>query len=140
MCALLVAKERDMTSSYADIVAVLGEYFEGLYRSDVEMLRRVFHPLALYACATDGSLLTLKMDAYFAMVAQRPSPFSRSDARTDQVLSIEFVGPVTALAKVKCSIRPKHFTDLLTLVAIDGRWQIISKVFHYELESASVTP
>jgi hypothetical protein len=32
-------------------------------------------------------------------------------------------------------IRPKHFTDLLTLVHVDGRWQIISKVFHYELEA-----
>jgi len=28
---------------------------------------------------------------------------------------------------------PKFFTDLLTLIFVDGRWQIISKVFHFDL-------
>jgi hypothetical protein len=32
-------------------------------------------------------------------------------------------------------IGPKHFTDLLTLVHVDGRWQIIAKVFHFELDT-----
>lgn len=74
------------------------------------------------------------MDEYFPIVDQRPSPASRKEGRTDRILSIEFAGPVTALARVECSIRPKHFTDLLTLIRVDGRWQIIAKVFHYELE------
>ncbi len=123
-----------MTPPFDAITSVLNNYFEGLYRSDTQILRQVFHPAALYACATDGSLLTLGMDAYFPIVDKRPSPASRGDARTDQIIAIEFAGPVTALARVVCSIKPKHFTDLLTLVLIDGRWQIISKVFHYELE------
>ncbi len=36
---------------------------------------------------------------------------------------------------IGCSILPKHFIDLLTLIHTDGRWQVISKVFHYELEA-----
>lgn len=52
---------------------------------------------------------------------------------TDRVLSIELVGPVTALARLRCSIAPKHFIDLLTLLWLDGRWQIVSKVFHYDI-------
>ena len=40
------------------------------------------------------------------------------------MLSIELVGPVTALARLQCSIAPKHFIDLLTLLWLDGRWQI----------------
>ncbi len=123
-----------MTSPFDAVITVLKDYFEGLYRSDTQILRRVFHPAALYASATDGALLTLRMDEYFPMVDQRPSPASRGEHRTDRILAIEFAGPVTALARVECSIRPKHFTDLLTLIRVDGRWQIISKVFHYELE------
>jgi Putative lumazine-binding len=115
------------------ITSVLEDYFEGLYRSDTKILKRVFHPAAIYACATDGTLLTLRMDEYFPIVDKRVSPASRGDARTDRIVSIEFAGPVTALARVECSILPKHFTDLLTLIFVDGRWQIISKVFHYEL-------
>jgi hypothetical protein len=75
----------------------------------------------------------MSMPEYFAMVDARPSPASRGELRTDSVVSIDFAGPVTALARVECSIGPKHFTDLLTLVHVDGRWQIIAKVFHFEL-------
>ncbi len=124
-----------MESPFDAVIAVLKDYFEGLYRSDTQILRRVFHPAALYASATDGVLLTLRMDEYFPIVDQRPSPASRGEGRTDRILAIEFVGPVTALARVECSILPKHFTDLLTLILVDGRWQIISKVFHFELAS-----
>lgn len=42
---------------------------------------------------------------------------------------------MTAFAKLQCSIPPKHFIDLLTLVMLEGRWQIVAKVFHYKLES-----
>lgn len=125
-----------MTTAFGEIEAVLASYFEGLYRSDTGILARVFHPAALYACATGGTLLTLRMDEYFPIVDKRPSPASRNDVRTDRILSIELVGPVTALARVQCSIAPKHFTDLLTLLFVEGRWQVISKVFHYEIEDA----
>ncbi len=121
-------------ASFAEVTAVLANYFEGLYRSDSGILRRVFHPSALYACATDGSLLTLRMDEYFPIIDKRPSPASRGDPRADRIIGIEFAGPVTALARVECSILPKRFIDLLTLIHIDGRWQVISKVFHYDLE------
>ena len=129
-----------MNPPFDEIVAVLGDYFDGLYFGDTERLRKVFHPSAIYACATDGSLLTLGMDAYFPIVDKRPAPASRGDARFDRILSIEFAGPVTALARVECVIGPKHFIDLLTFVCIERRWQIIAKVFHYELSDASEVP
>ena len=45
------------------------------------------------------------------------------------------IGPVTALAKVQCSIGANHFTDLLTLIFVDGRWQVIAKVFHVDIST-----
>ena len=125
-----------MSAGFAEVTATLHDYFEGLYRSDSAILRRVFHPSALYACATDGTLLTLRMDEYFPIIDKRPSPASRGDPRTDRIIGIEFAGPVTALARVECSILPKHFIDFLTLINIDGRWQVISKVFHFETRDA----
>jgi Putative lumazine-binding len=125
----------------ADALVALGaqlrEYFDGLHHSDTQRLRRVFHPQAIYATATGGTPLILRMHEYFAVVDQRPSPASRGETRTDCIEAIEFVGPVTVLAKVQCAIRPKHFTDLLTFIHVNGRWQIISKVFHFELEAAA---
>lgn len=118
------------------VVGLLGRYFEGLHHSDTAILREVFHPAALYATATEGPLYTLDMASYFPIVDKRPSPASKGEPRTDRIVSIEFAGPVTAFARVECSIAPKRFTDLLTLVQVDGRWQILSKVFHFELQPA----
>ncbi len=125
-----------MSARFHEVTALLEAYFDGLYHSDAERLSTVFHPSALYACATGGTLVCLRMDEYLPMVARRASPASRGDPRTDRIIAIEFVGPVTAMARVQCAILPKHFTDLLTLVRLDGRWQVMAKVFHFELDEA----
>ncbi|MGO0999513.1 nuclear transport factor 2 family protein [Lysobacter sp. CA196] len=121
---------------YEGVIATLADYFDGLHHSDTTRLRRAMHPQAHYVSATDGSLLKLDMESYWAVVDRRASPASQGVAREDKVVSVEFAGPVTAFARVECAIPPKRFTDLLTLIKLDGRWQIISKVFHYELELA----
>jgi hypothetical protein len=122
-----------MTAAFDEVAAVMSVYFDGLHHSDTARLREVFHPQANYACATDGTLLHLGMDEYFAVVDQRPSPATKGEPRDDHIVAIEFAGPVTAFVKATCTIRPKSFIDFLTLVKLDGRWQIVSKVFHYEL-------
>lgn len=120
-------------AGFQEIVDALKIYFEGLYRSDTQMLAQVFHPQAIYACASEGKLLHMSMDEYFPVVDKRPAPASRGEPRADRILSIDFAGPVTAIAKVNCAIGPRAFTDLLTFVKLDGRWQIMAKVFHFDL-------
>lgn len=120
-------------AGFQEIVDALKIYFEGLYRSDTQMLAQVFHPQAIYACASEGKLLHMSMDEYFPVVDKRTAPASRGEPRADRILSIDFAGPVTAIAKVNCAIGPRAFTDLLTFVKLDGRWQIMAKVFHFDL-------
>lgn len=121
-----------MDKAYGEIVEMLGQYFDGLYHSDTARLRRVFHAQARYVCATESPLVHLGMDEYFPIVDKRPSPASRGEVRRDRIVSIELAGPVTAFARVNCAIGPRFFTDLLTLIRVDGRWQIIAKVFHFD--------
>jgi hypothetical protein len=119
------------------VAAVLQRYFDGLYHGDTRRLGEVFHPQALYASATGGELLALDMARYFPVVDARPSPASRGEARQDRILRIEFNGPVTALAVVQCAIGERRFTDWLALLCLEGRWQVISKVFHFEAAAAA---
>ena len=125
-----------MSALFQEVVPVLNTYFDGLYYSDTGRLRQVFHPRAQYVCASDGSLLYRTMDEYFPVVDARPSPASRNEPRRDRIVSIAFAGPVTAIATVTCAIGTRHFIDLLSLIKLDGRWQIISKVFHAEEQAA----
>lgn len=122
--------------AYRDVVAVLQDYFDGLYHSDTRRLRRVFHPQAVYATASDGKPVILRMEEYFPIVDARPSPASQGQPRADAIDAIELAGPVTALARVRCAIAPRRFLDLLTLIHTEGRWQIVSKVFHADVEPA----
>ena len=63
----------------------------------------------------------------------RPSPKQRGLPRHDQVLSIDLIGPTMAYVRLKCAIPPRFFTDQLSLLKIDGRWQIAQKVFMTEM-------
>jgi hypothetical protein len=120
---------------FAAITEVVALYFDGLYFSDTSRLREVFHPKAQYVCVTDGTLLHRDMAEYFPVVDARPSPASRDEVRRDEIVSVEFAEPVTARVALRCAIGTRHFTDFLTLIKLDGRWQVISKVFHYVEES-----
>ena len=126
-----------MENHHPDITAVLQTYFDGLYHSDTARLGRAFHPEARYVCALETPLLHLSMAEYFRVVDKRPSPASRGELRRDRIVSVELAGPVTAFARVECAIGPKRFTDFLTLIHVEGRWQIIAKVFHYDLEETA---
>lgn len=130
------AGKPDLGAPFAAVTALLSDYFDGIYFSDTSILRRVFHPDALYACPTGGALLQLGMNDYFAVVDQRPAPGKLGQQRQDRIVSIDFAGPGLAIARVECAILPKRFTDLLTLVHLDGRWQIMSKVFHFEIDDS----
>lgn len=128
-----------MDASYAEIVKVLQDYFDGFYASDVEKLKGVFHPNCHLLSSTAGPLADDDMDAVYARVAGRTAPASENQKRLDRVLSIDKSGPEAALAKVEIAIGPRLYTDYLNFLQIDGRWQIISKIYTYvpiEVETA----
>lgn len=114
-----------------DINQVIQDYLDGLYRCDTALLARVFHPQAIYATATDASPLIMDMTTYLPIVAQRDPPARLNVPRRERILLIDVVGSSTAFVKLECSFFQKNYTDLLTLIYADERWQIISKVFHY---------
>ena len=121
--------------SVAEISAVLKDYLDGLYDGDLDKFERVFHP-ASHLYSTDGAeLADLPREAYFEMIRGRASPREQGLARYDRIVSIHKAGPNTALAIVNCAIPPRYFTDYLTLLRTDDRWQIVSKAFHTDTHS-----
>lgn len=73
---------------------------------------------------------------YLSIIETRVSPASRGEERRDEIVSIDFAGPKTAFAKVHCVVGERYFTDFPTFIKAEGRWQIISKVFHYDIADA----
>ena len=121
-----------MQQEFTEITAVLERYCDGLYRCDTAILQTTFHPQAQYFTATEGELLHLDMAAYFPIVEERTSPESRGEPYQFAIDSIELAGPVTAFARLHCTMLARRYIDLLTLVQIGGEWRIIAKVFHFD--------
>ena len=69
------------------------------------------------------------MTAVYGRVDSRIKPSVRGDKREDGFLTIDQSGPECAFAKVYIALGDMMFTDYLTLLHLDGRWQIITKTF-----------
>jgi hypothetical protein len=118
-----------MTSEFGALEAVISDYFDALYHCDTELLQSVFHEKAIYATADETPLLYRTMEDYVPVVAARQSPASRGETRKDAIDEIQLAGANTAFARVRCSIGDRDFTDFLTFVRDQDRWQIMSKIF-----------
>jgi len=119
-----------MSDTVTDIHAALIRYFDALYTGRADWFAELFHPDGLLYCATDGTRLTVAR--YLEIVAGRASPESRGDPRRDEVLSIQIASPTTVHTRVREIFLPRLFTDELTFVPVDGRWRIMSKIWHFE--------
>jgi len=114
-----------------EITQSLQPYFDGLYDSDVQKMRQIFHPGCILASAPDGKANIIGMDDYYARVVDRPSPCSLGQKRYDKILEIVASGEGAATAILRTARAPRLYTDFLSLLQIDGRWQIVSKTYSW---------
>ena len=69
---------------------------------------------------------------WMPVVAARQSPLSLGEQRNGAVVGIDLAGENTALVRLRCSLNGRHYTDFLSLIKEEGRWQIIAKVFQFQ--------
>lgn len=119
-------------SDFDAVRRLVTDYFDGLYTGDVALLRRIFHERSRLYAVLDGRLSEIAFAAYMELVAGRASPASLGSERRDRLVAIQQTTPTTALVTVSLLLAGKSFTDHLSLIKDEGRWQIISKVYHLE--------
>ncbi|MFC3677274.1 nuclear transport factor 2 family protein [Ferrovibrio xuzhouensis] len=116
-----------------DILEIVQVYLDGLYAGDTAKLRQAFHPASSLFASADGKLVQVPREDWCKMVEGRPAPQAKGQGREhDRILSVDMTGPDTAMVKLNCAILPRLFTDYLSLIRLDGRWQIISKTYTFE--------
>ena len=120
-------------SDKEEIRQVVQTYLDGLYEGDAEKIARAFHPTSALTTIADNGLTITPRDQWLERVRTRPSPKSQNLPRHDQVVTVDVVSPTMAFVKLKCAIPPRFFTDQLSLLKIEGRWQVAQKVFSTEV-------
>ena len=112
---------------YPDIVAVVRDYVEGMVRNDAAKLRRAMHERACEIGHYDGELLWQDREAMIAMIeAEAGEP---DMAPQWQIHSVSIDGDV-AVVRVEDDWAGSNFLDVLILLRHEGKWVIVSKVFH----------
>ena len=126
-----------MTNERKAIEEAVQTYLDGLYEGDAQKLARVFHETSALTGDIDGKLTIVPRDKWLDAVKNRLSPKSQNLSRHDEILEIDIAGPTTAFVKVKCAIPPRFFTDYLSFLKIDGRWQVAQKIYAAETREAA---
>ena len=107
-------------------------YFDGMYESSSEKIKKIFHPDARVAGYLNGELMLMNRDDFADFVgSQQPSPKENSDEIILEIVSCEIAGK-TASVKVRDKYLGSMFLDTLSFIIIDGDWKIYNKLFHVE--------
>jgi putative lumazine-binding protein len=103
-------------------------YFDAAYEMDAEKFASIFHPSSsVTKVADDGDVGVTPVAMWLAVVRNTKAPKQQGVERDDEILSID-VERDLALLKVKLQVPPRHFTDLLSCLKVNGTWKIVQKV------------
>jgi hypothetical protein len=110
------------------IHAVVHLYVEGMTFAHEGALRKAFHPKASIIGNYEGAVEWLSLDEFIAAVAaEGPAPAGTQPAI--EIDALDLTGDA-ATVKVLDSFAGMRFTDYLSLLRVDGRWVIVSKLYH----------
>jgi hypothetical protein len=110
----------------AAVRAVVETYLRGLRFNDVESLKKAFWPDAkLYFVKSDGTLGQLSQTDWYAGFAQSAGKETKADFK---IASLEVTNDAASV-KVVETYPASRFTDYLSLVRFDGKWQIVNKIY-----------
>lgn len=111
------------------LVALAKTYFDAAYTMDADTFATILDPAALVTRRGDGdSVVVTPVAAWLDAVRSLTSPQDAGGERADQILSIAITRDM-ALLKLRLRIPPREVTDLLSCFYLNGRWQIVQKVF-----------
>jgi len=106
--------------------AVVDTYLHGLKFNDVDSLKKAFWPEAkLFFTKADGTLGQLTQAEWYAGFAQAAGKESKADLK---VAALEVTNDA-ATVKVVETYPSSRYTDYLSLIRFNGKWQIVNKIY-----------
>ena len=109
---------------FVSIIALVQDYFDGLYFSDVAKLRVIFHPDAFLKAPG----VRRGLEEWLKTVATRPVPEQQGRTYDFKLLSIEIIKD-QAMVKLHCPLFDHLYVDYLGLLKEKGSWLIVNKMY-----------
>lgn len=118
--------EKVKVSDYEAVVSVISKYAQGCKEGKSEIMKPAFHKDAIIYGYLNGELNEGSIENLYSSVDQLGAD-KNTKVHID-VLSVEGTA-----ATVRVVLEDWHglaFTDFHSLLKVDGKWQIIAKLFH----------
>ena len=123
-------------SEYGLITRVIEQYLDGARSGSGDDMRPAFHEGATIFGYVGADLLAGPIQLLFDW-NQENGPATGLQAR---IASIDLIDTVSSVRLELDDWTGHRFTDLFTLLKIDGKWKIMNKVFHlHPVEAAKRT-
>ena len=107
-------------------------YFESMYESSPEKVRKVFHDNAKITGYMQEKLIEHSVSSFADFVAsQTPTAKEKNEKKFLEILSIEIAGS-TAVARVRDGYLGMTFLDTLSFIKVEDKWVIYNKLFYVE--------
>ncbi len=120
----------DTTTTVTDrdqIAEVVQHYIDGALSGKGDDMKPAFHEDATVFGYIGGDLFAYPVQKLFAWNDEN-GPATELQAR---IAAIDVVGTVATVRLELDNWTGDRFTDLFTLLKIDGEWKIMNKVFHH---------
>lgn len=116
-----------LASDEDDVRAVAQKYFQAHATGDAAPLREAFHPDWRMMWVKDGALTTRTLEQYTSgFTGKAPADEAQRKRSIEQV---DITGNA-AMVKIRLDYPAATLTDYMLLLKIDGKWQVVSKIFH----------
>ena len=106
-------------------------YRDGHYHSDMQKLKKAFHPNAHIVGYSDGELLFASRDQYLERRAKKKSSAELGELSYTKILSLDKTD-TTVVVKIESIISGTRFVSQLSMLKIDDTWRIVAGLFHAE--------
>lgn len=115
------------TQEYEAILEVLTKYNEGCVKADSSILQPLFNEQSTSFGVDDGKLIGGQMQWMFDAIDNELKP---SPGAQPQIVRIDVVGDAASVRIDMNNLAGAYYVDFFNLLKIEGKWTIMSKVFH----------
>lgn len=113
---------------YTAILEVLRQYTEGGVKADSSIMKPAFHEQAtIFGVDEKGALTGGPIQGLFEII---DTHFTPSPKAKDAIVRIDIVGTAASARVDTNDISGFCFTDFFNLLKVDGKWTIVSKIYH----------
>ena len=109
---------------------VVLQYVEACYTGNAKLLESLFHPDALMTGQSPRGFYLGSPEPFFKHIRDSESLEASGAPYVGRVTSVQVSGPIATVTLEEEGYFGRSYTDIFTLIELDGAWKIVTKTYY----------